>query len=68
MTTKRRELSAAAFAKLQDQVATAVALCSETQMLTLADQIHDAIRRQRYAEYDSVLIDVIRQQPSGACS
>lgn len=66
--TKRRELSAAAFAKLQDQVSSAMSLCSETQMLTLADQIHDAIRRLRNVDQDSVEIDVIPQQRRGACS
>lgn len=68
MTTKRRQLSMAAFANLQQQVATAVALCSETQMLALADQIHDAIRQMRYAEHDSIEIDVIPQHRPGAWS
>ncbi|MDB5439456.1 MAG: hypothetical protein JWM33_1883 [Caulobacteraceae bacterium] len=59
MAASRRELTTAAFARLREQVATAAALCSELQMITLADHIHDAIRRLRYAAYDSVEIDVI---------
>jgi hypothetical protein len=38
------------FERLREQIATASALCSEAQILELADGLHDAIRR-RHAEH-----------------
>lgn len=39
-------LKAETFARLREQIATASALCSEDQLLELADGLHDTIRRR----------------------
>ena len=44
-----RGLDDDAFDRLQDQVAVAIALCSDAQILDLADSLHAALRRRRYA-------------------
>jgi hypothetical protein len=40
------------FERLREQVATAAALCDHKQLLTLADDLHDAIRRRRDHRHD----------------
>lgn len=40
-------LSPDAFERLREQVATAAALCTDDQLLILADSLHDARRRRR---------------------
>lgn len=50
MPHKHRQLSRIAFEALREQLATAVALCSDEQVLDLADGLHDTLRRRRAAE------------------
>lgn len=40
------------FERLREQLATAAALCDHGQILTLADDLHDAIRRRRANRYE----------------
>lgn len=40
-------LTETTFERLREQVTTAAALCSDTQVLELADCLHDALRRRR---------------------
>jgi hypothetical protein len=40
-------LTEPAFDRLLEQMATAAALCSDVQVLELADCLHDALRRRR---------------------
>jgi len=40
-------LSPDAFERLREQMATAAALCTDDQLLILADSLHDARRRRR---------------------
>jgi hypothetical protein len=50
MLPRHRHLSLRAFEALREQLATAVALCSDEQVLDLADGLHDTLRRRRSAE------------------
>lgn len=50
MPLRYRHLSRRAFEALREQIATAVALCSDEQVLDLADGLHDTLRRRRSAE------------------
>jgi hypothetical protein len=43
---EHRELAPEAFERLREQIATASARCSDDQILTLADGLHDVIRRR----------------------
>lgn len=47
MPHRDRHLSRPAFEALREQLATAVALCSDDQVLDLADGLHDTLRRRR---------------------
>lgn len=47
MSHHHRQLSRPAYESLREQVATAVALCSDEQVLDLADALHDTLRRRR---------------------
>ena len=50
MPHRDRHLSRRAYESLREQVATAVALCSDEQVLDLADGLHDTLRRRRTLE------------------
>jgi hypothetical protein len=50
MPQRHRHLSRRAYDALREQLATAVALCSDEQVLDLADGLHDTLRRRRTAE------------------
>lgn len=50
MLPRHRHLSRRAFEALREQLATAVALCSDEQVLDLADGLHDTLRRRRAAD------------------
>ena len=50
MPHRHRQLSRRAYESLREQVATAIALCSDEQVLDLADALHDTLRRRRSAE------------------
>ena len=50
MSHRHRHLSRRAYESLREQIATAVALCSDEQVLDLADALHDTLRRRRSAE------------------
>jgi hypothetical protein len=50
MPHRHRHLSRRAYESLREQIATAVALCSDEQVLDLADALHDTLRRRRSAE------------------
>lgn len=47
MPSTHRRLGDEAFERLREQVAAAAALCSEEQLLELADALHGCIRRRR---------------------
>lgn len=47
MSAQHPFLSAEAFERLREQMATAAALCTDDQLLILADSLHDARRRRR---------------------
>ncbi|HYE46450.1 MAG TPA: hypothetical protein VEA44_11840 [Caulobacter sp.] len=47
MSAEHPQLSPAAFERLREQLATAAALCSDDQLLILADGLHDTRRRRR---------------------
>ena len=47
MPHRHRQLSRRAYESLSEQVATAIALCSDEQVLDLADALHDTLRRRR---------------------
>ena len=49
MPQRHRHLSRRAYDALREQLATAVALCSDEQVLDLADGLHDTLRRRRSA-------------------
>lgn len=51
MSSPHHQLRSVAFQRLREQMATAIALCSDTQILALADDLHDALRRRRAARY-----------------
>ena len=51
MSTPHHQLQPAAFERLREQLATAVALCDDDQILALADGLHDALRRRRAARH-----------------
>lgn len=51
MSTSHHQLRAVAFQRLREQVATAIALCNDEQILNLADDLHDALRRRRASRY-----------------
>ncbi len=56
MSVPHQQLQAPAFERLREQLATAVALCGDDQILNLADDLHDALRRRRagrHAQEDS---------------
>ena len=53
MPHRYRELSGIAFEALREQIATAVALCSDEQILDLADGLHDTLRRRRSSQGES---------------
>lgn len=46
------KMSSMAFERLQEQVAAATVFCSREQMLILADQLHDAIRRRQQRRWE----------------
>ncbi len=50
MTGGGRPLEQSAFERLCEQLAAAAALCSDAQVLDLADSLHDALRRHRNAK------------------
>jgi hypothetical protein len=50
MPHRDRHLSRRAYEALREQLATAVALCSDEQVLDLADGLHDTLRRRRTLE------------------
>jgi hypothetical protein len=50
MPHRGRQLSRRAYESLREQIATAVALCSDEQVLDLADGLHDTLRRRRTME------------------
>ena len=50
MPHRHRHLSRRAYEALREQLATAVALCSDEQVLDLADGLHDTLRRRRTVE------------------
>jgi hypothetical protein len=45
------QLQSTAFQRLREQMATAIALCDDQQILSLADDLHDALRRRRAARH-----------------
>ena len=47
MAQAHRRLSKDAFEKLREQLATASVLCSDEQLLDLADDLHDSLRRRK---------------------
>lgn len=47
MAHAHRRLSKDAFEKLRVQLATASALCADDQLLDLADDLHDSLRRRK---------------------
>lgn len=49
MSALHHPLPPATFERLREQLATAVALCDDAQILSLADGLHDALRRRRAA-------------------
>ncbi|WGM39030.1 hypothetical protein [Caulobacter sp. NIBR1757] len=51
MSAPHHPLRPAAFERLREQLATAVALCDDAQILSLADGLHDALRRRRAARH-----------------
>jgi hypothetical protein len=50
MTSGGRPLEPQAFERLCDQLAAAVARCSDEQVLDLADSLHASLRRRRNAK------------------
>ena len=50
MPQRHRHLSRRAYDALREQLATAVALGSDEQVLDLSDGLHDTLRRRRSAE------------------
>ena len=53
MFLHHRELNAKAYESLREQIATAVALCSDNQVLDIADALHDTLRRRRASHYET---------------
>jgi len=53
MTDDEHALRPKTFERLREQLATAGALCDSRQLLMLADDLHDAIRRRRAPRGDS---------------
>ena len=51
MSVPHHQLQPMAFQRLREQMATAIALCNDEQILSLADDLHDALRRRRAARY-----------------
>lgn len=51
MSVSHHQLRPTAFERLREQLATAVALCDDDQILSLADDLHDALRRRRASRY-----------------
>lgn len=51
MPSNNHSLRPESFERLREQLATAAALCSEHQLLELADGLHDAIRRRRQSTF-----------------
>ncbi|RYF93064.1 MAG: hypothetical protein EON95_10205 [Caulobacteraceae bacterium] len=51
MSVRHHQLQPEAFERLREQLATAIALCDDDQILSLADGLHDALRRRRAARY-----------------
>jgi hypothetical protein len=47
MASAERRLNLETFERLREQLATAAALCGDDQLLELADNLHEAIRRRR---------------------
>ena len=47
MASYHRELGEEAFQRLREQIAAAAALCSDEQLLELADGLHGCLRRRR---------------------
>lgn len=50
MPQRHRHLSRRGYESLREQIATAAALCSDEQVLDLADALHDTLRRRRAGE------------------
>lgn len=50
MTSGDRPLDPQVFERLGDQLAAAIARCSDEQVLDLADSLHASLRRRRNAE------------------
>lgn len=48
-----RALDQEAYERLQEQIAVAIVQCSDAQILDLADSLHAALRRRRYAAVES---------------
>jgi hypothetical protein len=51
MSARLHQLQPDAFERLREQLATAIALCDDDQILSLADGLHDALRRRRAARF-----------------
>lgn len=51
MSAPHHQLQPDAFERLREQLATAIALCDDDQILSLADSLHDALRRRRAARF-----------------
>lgn len=51
MTTSHHQLQTTVFERLREQLATAVALCDDDQILNLADDLHESLRRRRAARF-----------------
>ena len=51
MSGPHHQLQPTAFQRLREQLATAIALCDDGHILTLADDLHDALRRRRAARH-----------------
>lgn len=66
MPTPHNPLPPPAFERLREQMATAVALCADDQILTLADDLHDALRRRRAAREERSWNPLDRHLPSRA--
>lgn len=50
---QHRELNTRAYESLREQIATAIALCSDEQVLDIADALHDTLRRRRATHHEA---------------
>lgn len=53
MFVHHQPLNTKAYEALREQIATAIALCSDSQVLDIADALHDTLRRRRAAHYET---------------